>query len=218
MAFLPVVGLIVYRLIGPQRLERKRLRRRAGRVAIEEATGAMTHLREVALEDLQVAAVPIALEQPLPLPASGVSLYLDGASTYAAILDAVAAAKHHVHLEYYIWEPDQIGTRLRDALIAKARAGVKVRMLVDGTGSARLGRKFLRELRAAGVEFGWFNPMRLRFIRRPRIDFRTHRKIVVCDGQVAFTGGMRGELALREDATNEADGALAAPRTLSVDR
>jgi len=65
-----------------------------------------------------------------------------------------------------------------------------VRMLVDGTGSAKLGRKFLRELRAAGVEFGWFNPMRLRFIRRPRIDFRTHRKIVVCDGQVAFTGGM----------------------------
>src|SRR4029079_4936679 len=190
MAFLPVVGLIVYRLIGPLRLERKRVRRRAGRVAIEEATGAMARLREVALEDLQVAAVPIALEQPLPLPASSVSLYLDGASNYAALLDAVAAAKHHVHLEYYIWEPDQIGTRLRDALIAKARAGVKVRMLVDGTGSARLGRKFLRELRAAGVEFGWFNPMRLRFIRRPRIDFRTHRKIVVCDGQVGFTGGM----------------------------
>jgi cardiolipin synthase len=190
MAFLPVVGLIVYRLIGPLRLERKRLRRRAGRVAIEEATGAMTRLREVAMEDLQVAAVPIALEQPLPLPASGVTLYFEGAPTYAAILDAVAAAKHHVHLEYYIWQPDQIGTRLRDALIAKAHAGVNVRMLVDGTGSARLGRKFLRELRAAGVEFGWFNPMRLRFIRRPRIDFRTHRKIVVCDGQVAFTGGM----------------------------
>ena len=190
MAFLPIVGLIVYRLIGPLRLERKRVRRRAGRVAIEEATGAMAHLRDVALEDLQVAAVPVALEQPLPLPASGVSLYFEGAPAYAAILDAVAAAKHHVHLEYYIWEPDQIGMRLRDALIAKARAGVKVRMLVDGTGSARLGRKFLRALREAGVEFGWFNPMRLRFIRRPRIDFRTHRKIVVCDGQVAFTGGM----------------------------
>lgn len=190
MAFLPIVGLIVYRLIGPLRLERKRVRRRAGRVAIEEATGALARLRDVALEDLQVAAVPVALEQPLPLPASGVSLYFEGAPTYAAILDAVAAAKHHVHLEYYIWQPDQIGTRLRDALIAKARAGVKVRMLVDGTGSSRLGRKFLRALREAGVEFAWFNPMRLRFIRRPRIDFRTHRKIVVCDGHVAFTGGM----------------------------
>src|SRR5678815_5540699 len=97
MAFLPIVGLIVYRLIGPLRLERKRVRRRAGRVAIEEATGAMARLREVALEDLQVAAVPIALEQPPPLPASGARLYFDGASAYAAILDAVAAAKHHVH-------------------------------------------------------------------------------------------------------------------------
>jgi cardiolipin synthase len=190
MAFLPIIGLIVYRLIGPLRLERKRLKRRAGRVAIEEATGAMTRLRAVALEDIQVASVPIALEQPPPLPASGVSLYLDGASTYAAILEAIAAAKHHVHLEYYIWEPDQIGTRMRDALCAKARAGVKVRMLVDGTGSSRLGRRFLRALTDAGVEFARFNPVRFRFIRRRRVDFRTHRKIVVCDGRVAFTGGM----------------------------
>ena len=190
MAFLPIVGLIVYRLIGPMRLERKRLRRRAGRLAIEEATGAMARLREVALEDVQVASVPMALAQPPPMPASAAALYFDGADAYAAILDAVAAAKHHVHLEYYIWEPDRIGTRLRDALIAKARAGVQVRMLVDGTGSSRLGRKFLRELTGAGVEFARFNPMRLRFIKRPRIDFRTHRKIVVCDGQVGFTGGM----------------------------
>ena len=184
MAFLPFIGLIVYRLIGPLRLERKRLRRRAGRIAIEEATGAMTRLRAVALEDVQVASVPIALEQPPPLPASGVSLHLDGASTYAAILEAIAAAQHHIHLEYYIWEPDQIGTRMRDALCAKARAGVKVRMLVDGTGSSRLGHRFLRELRDAGVEFARFNPVRFRFIRRRRVDFRTHRKIVVCDGRV----------------------------------
>jgi cardiolipin synthase len=190
MAFLPFIGLIVYRLIGPLRLERKRLRRRAGRIAIEEATGAMTRLRAVAMEDVQVASVPIALEQPPPLPASGVALHLDGASTYAAILAAIAAAKHHVHLEYYIWEPDQIGVRLRDALIAKARTGVKVRMLVDGTGSSRLGRRFLRALRDAGVEFARFNPVRFRFIRRRRVDFRTHRKIVVCDGRVGFTGGM----------------------------
>jgi len=190
MAFLPVVGLIAYRLIGPLRLERKRLRRRAGRVAIEEATGAMVRLRAEAQEDVQVAHVPVALEQPPPLPASAVSLYLDGESTYAAILAAIAAAKHHVHLEYYIWEPDRIGIRMRDALIERARAGVQVRMLVDGAGSSRLGRAFVRELQAAGVEFARFNPVRFRFVRRPRIDFRTHRKIVVCDGRVAFTGGM----------------------------
>jgi cardiolipin synthase len=190
LAFLPIVGLVAYRLIGPLRLERKRLRRRAGRRALEEATGAMKRLRTIAAEDLQVAAVPVSLEQPPPLPASGARLLLDGASCYAALLEAIAAAKHHVHLEYYIWEPDRIGTRVRDALMAKAREGVKVRMLVDGTGSAGLPRRFIRELREAGVEFAWFNPVRFRFVRRRRIDFRTHRKIVVCDGRVGFTGGM----------------------------
>lgn len=190
LAFLPVIGLIVYRLIGPLRLDRKRLRRRFGRAAVEEATGAMLRIRELAGEDLQVAMVPIGLGESPPLPASAVALYHDGVSLYAALLAAIEAAQHHVHLEYYIWEPDQIGTRLRDLLIAKAKAGVKVRMLVDATGSADLKRRFCKPLLEAGVELARFNPMSLRFVRTRRIDFRTHRKIVVCDGKVAFTGGM----------------------------
>src|SRR6476619_6557029 len=171
MAFLPIVGLIVYRLIGPIRLERKRLRRRAGRLAIEEATGAMARLREVALEDVQVASVPMALAQPPPMPASAAALYFDGADAYSAILAAVAAAKHHVHLEYYIWEPDKIGTELRDALIERAKAGVQVRMIVDATGSNKLKKPWLEPLRAAGVEVAVFNPIRLRSIRLRRPDF-----------------------------------------------
>jgi cardiolipin synthase len=190
LAFLPIIGLIIYRLIGPMRLERKRLRRRLGRVAVEEVTGAMARMREVGSDDVQVALVPISMGEAPPLHADAVDLYLDGASTYAAILAAIQAARHHVHLEYYIWEPDRIGTRLRDLLVEKARAGVKVRMLVDGTGSSGLGRRFLRPLRDAGVEVAVFNPVSLRWIRTRRIDFRTHRKIVVCDGRIAFTGGM----------------------------
>ena len=102
----------------------------------------------------------------------------------------MTTARHHVHLEFYIWEPDRVGHELRDLLIARARAGVKVRILVDGMGSSRLGRKFLRPLEEAGVEFARFNPVSLRFIRTRRVDFRMHRKIVVCDGQVVFVGGM----------------------------
>src|SRR5262249_17903198 len=75
-------------------------------------------------------------------------------------------------------------------LVSRARAGVEVRMLVDGTGANHLSRKFLRPLRDAGVQVAFFNPVRLRQIRRRRADFRSHRKIVVCDGHVGFTGGM----------------------------
>jgi cardiolipin synthase len=190
LAFLPVVGLIVYRLIGPLRLERKRLRRRVGRVVVEEATGAMARIRELADEDLQVALVPMGLGEWPPLHASAVELHHDGDSAYASLLSAIEEARHHVHLEYYIWEPDQIGTRLRDLLVAKAKAGVKVRMLIDATGSADLKRRFCKPLLEAGVELARFNPVSLRFLRPRRIDFRTHRKIVVCDGKIGFTGGM----------------------------
>jgi cardiolipin synthase len=189
-AFLPIVGLVLYRLIGPLRLERKRLRRRISRAAVGEATGAMTKIQEGTGEDVHIARVAIGLSHTPPLPAERVHLFLDGRSTYASITEAIEAARHHVHLEYYIYEPDRTGTRLRDLLAGKARAGVKVRLLVDGTGSARLGRRFLRPLQDAGVEVARFNPVSLRWIRTRRVDFRSHRKIVVCDGRVGFTGGM----------------------------
>ncbi|HUQ04736.1 MAG TPA: cardiolipin synthase [Kofleriaceae bacterium] len=190
LAFLPVIGLIVYRFIGPLRLERKRVKRSVSRQAVREVLAARALLTDQGNEHRQLALVGIGLGESSPLRAESVELYFDGDSAYAAILAAVAAATHHVHLEYYIWEPDRIGTELRDALIARARAGVQVRMIVDGTGSSGLKRRWLAPLREAGVEVAWFNPLRLRALRMRRPDFRTHRKIVVCDGRVGFTGGM----------------------------
>jgi len=188
--FLPIVGFLAYRLLGPLRLERKRVRRQVGRGVVEDAHRALATIREACGDELPLAMVPVAMNEAPPLRAASVRLFLDGKSTYAAIGEAIAAARHHVHLEYYIWEPDRIGTRLRDQLVERARAGVAVRLLVDGTGSSRLGRGFMRPLRDAGVAVAWFNPVSLRWIRTRRVDFRTHRKIVVCDGTVGFTGGM----------------------------
>ena len=190
LVLLPGVGLIIYRLLGPLRLTRKRLKRRLGRRLVEDALNAMESLRIAGANELQVARVPIAMREAPPLHARAIDLYVDGAAAYAAIFAAIEAARQHVHLEYYIFEPDQIGTQLRDLLIKKARAGVTVRLLVDGTGSSHLRRRFLRPLLDAGALVAWFNPLSLRWIRTRRIDFRTHRKIVVCDGVVAFMGGM----------------------------
>jgi cardiolipin synthase A/B len=190
LLFLPVVGLVVYRLIGPLRLERKKLRRSTNRRVIHEALQALAALDADGAEHVQLARIGMGLGEASPLRADDIDVFLDGASTYEAILAAVGAASHHVHLEYYIWEPDTIGTRLRDLLIERAGAGVKVRLIVDGTGSSHLSRKFLAPLRAAGVEVAWFNPIQLRSLRPRRPDFRTHRKIIVCDGRVGFMGGM----------------------------
>jgi len=190
LIFLPVVGLLIYRVIGPLRLERKKLKRVASRRAVGEAVAALAALDDGSVEHIQLASISMELGEAPPLRADDLTVYLDGASKYDALLAAVAAAKHHVHLEYYIWEPDTIGTALRDALVERAKAGVKVRMLIDGTGSNQLKKKFLEPLRAAGAEVAVFNPVPLLELRWGRPDFRTHRKIVVCDGAVAFTGGM----------------------------
>ncbi len=190
LVFLPGVGLIIYRLVGPLRLKRKQLRRRVNRRLIDDALSALQTIQAQSREDLQIARLPIGMHEAPPLHADAVDLYTDGASAYAALFSAISTARHHVHLEYYILERDRIGTRLRDLLIEKARAGVTVRLIVDGAGSSHLNDKFLRPLREAGAEVAWFNPVSVRWIRTRRVDFRSHRKIVVCDGTVGFTGGM----------------------------
>ncbi len=190
LVFLPVLGLLIYRVIGPLRLERKKQKHLASRRAVGEGVEALAALDNGNNEHLQLATLSMTLGEAPPLRAEELTVYLDGASKYEAVLAAIAAAKHHVHLEYYIWEPDTIGTALRDALVERAKAGVKIRMIIDGTGSNNLTKRFREPLLAAGVEIATFNPVRLLKLRLRRPDFRTHRKIVVCDGRVAFTGGM----------------------------
>jgi cardiolipin synthase len=125
-------------------------------------------------------------------PVSGgnaVDVYPDTARAFAALLDAVAAARHHVHLEYFILRNDETGRRLLDLLADKAREGVQVRLLFDAMGCLHLKRSVLRPLQDAGgraVAFLPLNPVRSLI----RVNLRNHRKVTVVDGRVGFTGGM----------------------------
>ena len=192
LAFLPVIGWIVYRFIGPLRLKRRRIRRQVSRKVVLEAIGTMNEIEtESPMRHRdQLARIAIVAGEAPPLRADELDLYLAGAAMYRAMATAIDAAKHHVHVEFYIWENDRIGVKLRDQLVEKARAGVQVRVIVDGTGASGVRGKFFRPLVEAGGRVGWFNPVRLLHIRRRRPDFRSHRKIVICDGRVGFTGGM----------------------------
>jgi cardiolipin synthase len=109
--------------------------------------------------------------------------------TLALIEEAIRSAQETLHVEYYIWRADRTGTHLRDMLIQKAREGVTVRFLYDGIGSIMLSRRFLRPMTQAGIRVAGFLPGRT-LLDRWSINLRNHRKILVVDGQVAFTGGM----------------------------
>jgi cardiolipin synthase len=110
----------------------------------------------------------------------------NGDAIFPAMMGAIRAAKRTVNLESYIFKNDEAGKMFAESLIETARRGVEVRVLVDGTGSARSGA-LLDRMREAGVKAYVFHPIRLWSIYK--IGRRTHRKILVVDGAVSFTGG-----------------------------
>ena len=190
LASLPLFGLIVYYFLGPRRLERKRRRRVMVRTAKRARDGGAAPDRTSATDALgltgaRLAAVAAGTEQSPPLHALSVHIYDTGSAAYDAIVNASSVARHHVHLEYYILNEGVVAQRIRAALIERAMAGVEVRLLLDGLGTSRLGA-YLRPLRDAGIEVARFGPR----MRPGFVNFRTHRKIVICDGTTGFTGGM----------------------------
>lgn len=187
LAALPVLGFLVYHLVGPRRIKRQRQRRLLARAALDErpvkggpVTGLPPCLAHLAHRTTGIP--PVAMQAP--------RLLRDGEETYTAMLAAIAEARHHVHLASYIFDPDTTGEIFLSALLDKARAGVQVRVLIDSVGSTRLRHRFFDTLRAAGGEVDWFHPIRFRPLRRSNLNFRSHRKMLIVDGCIGFTGGV----------------------------
>lgn len=191
---LPVLSAVCYFLFGPRKLKRRNIRRELAR-HLAARHGPIQHQE---LPDtlasrhwlLSQARVTIEAGSSPPRPTRVAAILVDGDAAYAAIEARMNRATHHIHLEYYIFKPDEVGTRWRDLLILKAQAGVKVRLLVDAVGSKRCSRSFWAPLRAAGGEVRIFNQPRLIPVRPSLVNFRSHRKIVVVDGLYGFTGGI----------------------------
>lgn len=114
--------------------------------------------------------------------------YTDGKAKFSDLLEEIRVARDHVHLQYFILKDDGLGRQIMEALIERARAGVDVRLLVDGVGSGGLPRHFYDELVAAGGKHAVFFPSWFSYINF-RINYRNHRKIAVIDGDTAFIGG-----------------------------
>ena len=125
---------------------------------------------------------------PATVPAPAPVRILDGgAEAFPLMLQAIEAARATVHLEVYAFALDATGERFAEALAAAALRGVRVRVVVDGVGSALDGRTLEMQLGAAGAQVRIFNPLRMLLLGRFR---RNHRKVLLVDGEVAFVGGV----------------------------
>jgi cardiolipin synthase A/B len=116
-----------------------------------------------------------------------VTLLQNGDGFYPAMLEAIRGAKDSVNFETYIFEPDEIGMQFMEAFKERARAGVEVRLLIDGFGGLKLKKRYRDDLRQAGVKVVRFRPLALRNL--VRFYRREHRRATVIDGAIGFTGG-----------------------------
>lgn len=116
-------------------------------------------------------------------------LLIDGEKTFERIFEVIGKAENYLCVNFFIVKNDTLGTRFQEALIERARAGVKVYFLFDEIGSHKLPRRYLMEMKAAGIECRSFGINRY-WWSRFQLNFRNHRKIVVSDGKTAFIGGL----------------------------
>lgn len=190
LVFAPVVGLLFYFFFGQNLSKRRIISRRTRRritMQLEEARDA--ERPEIPEEHRQLATLLYSTIHSVPLYGSHITPYTDGTSKMEALLAEIAGAKHHIHIQYYIFCDDETGCRLRDALVEKARQGVEVRILYDDVGCSGVKKAFFEGMRREGIEV--FSFLHVKFpLFTSKVNYRNHRKIAVIDGRVGFIGGM----------------------------
>lgn len=199
LVFLPVIGFIFYLFIG-----KKPSRKKIFDIKNQESIG-MSQLVEAQkrrlIEDEHLLSrkqesentkeiVRLFLEDDgsILTKDNSVHLFTDGFEKYESLISDIYEAKHHVHVMYYIFKNDKIGTRVLKALEERAAAGVEVLVLYDALGSRSLKASFFDHLKSLGGKTQSFFGSRYSIINL-RFNYRNHRKIVVIDGKIGYTGG-----------------------------
>jgi cardiolipin synthase len=184
----PYIAVFVYLFLGHHKF-------RGYQIARRKSERVVAALRDSAAAEAPAEAPaisPAPFEKIAALPAlrgNDMRLLIDGAQTFEAIFTAIDAARHYVLVQFYIVHDDDIGRALRDRLVAAARRGVKVRFFVDAVGSQKLPRAYNDALQEAGVDV--VDPHQSKGPKtRFKLNFRNHRKTVIVDGLVGFTGGL----------------------------
>ncbi|MDR1937349.1 MAG: cardiolipin synthase [Tannerellaceae bacterium] len=192
LVLLPGVGLVFYFFFGQdnrkQRIISRRTYKRIMKRPYEETKS--THDLCVVPEHYNPLITLLEHNNQCPLLyGSRIAIYTNGADKFKDLFDELERATHHIHFQYYIFLEDDIGNQVKKLLIAKAKAGVKVRVLYDDVGCWDVKNRFFREMKNAGVEVYAF--LKVAFpVFTSKVNYRNHRKIVVVDGKVGFMGGM----------------------------
>ena len=194
LLFIPVIGMFFYLLLGQDYRKKKIISKKSIRQVIDRPVASfdINKLETTLLNENQLNLIKLLYKnsESAGYAFNKIDILADGESTFNALFEAIRNAKDHIHIEFFIFDDDKISNRLRELLIQKANEGVRVRMIYDYWGSFDLSKKYLKSLKHAGVYIRPFLPFRWRISRSSKINFRNHRKLIIVDGNVGFTGGL----------------------------
>lgn len=191
LMILPPIGLILFIFLG-RNWKINTLDRKVKEQIFNLTNFASIEKNEILNEYKQIIKL-LASNSYSPLFLNNKVTILDGGVQKFDILkEKMLEATDHIHLEYYIVKDDKIGNEIKDILIKKAKDGIKVRFVIDRVGSIKLSKKYIKDLKKAGVDIAFYSYVLAPLLRliNTQINYRNHRKIVIIDGKYAFIGGI----------------------------
>ncbi len=196
--FIPILGFLLYLLFG-RTLTKRRIFTwdTKSRLGVEKEVKAqlkiieedrLPYKEEVLRQYKDLYYLHLKNNDAIYSQNNKVELFTDGTQKFTHLIQDLEAARDHIHLLYYILRHDQLGSKIADVLIKKAREGVEVRLLYDDMGSRSLSRSYIKRLENANIKVGAFFPPKIPKINF-KINFRNHRKLAIIDGQIGYIGG-----------------------------
>lgn len=190
LTFLPFIGLVIYFFFGQDQRRERMISKKSYSHLLEKPKAKYKD------QDVSIPADYKTLiaffkntDQSFPYDGNQVEVYSCGYSKLNSLIKELYKAKEHIHIDYYIFEDDAVGRLVRDVLIDRARAGVRVRIIYDDVGCWGVSKSFFESMRYEGIEVKPY--LKVLFpLFTSKVNYRNHRKIVVIDGITGFVGGM----------------------------
>lgn len=191
LTFLPIVGLIFYLFFGQNFKAKKMVSRRVKRKLRKRDYHSIVNIDNLPLseESKQEIRLCHSLCSAPYYSGNKVKIYTTGAEKFEQYLKDLETAQSYIHIQYYIFEDDKLGNRVKETLLKCARKGIQIRVLYDDVGCWSVKKAFFQEMRDAGITVRPF--LEISFPQlASRINYRNHRKITVIDGRIGYIGGM----------------------------
>lgn len=196
LIFLPVIGIVLYFFFGQNTRKEKFLSKHNIDLLTESAMLEFVEQKNLTVPDNHKSLITLFANRSMALPFKDntTDIYTDGYQYFHALMQGIGQARHHIHIDTYIFDDDPLGFLIADMLIDKAKEGVEVRIIYDDVGCWNVKNSFFARMEDAGIEVYPFMPVRFPAFTS-KVNYRNHRKLCVIDGRTAFIGGMN--IALR---------------------